>query len=131
MIGAALLVLLGLIAWSVAGAHGPAQPNVVVQASPGVAQPTNPPSARRGAARSGSGAPSPAVAAAKPTVVVPPTPTPAADRYADPGANATPTPVPARSAKIVNTDGQGAIMRKEPSVSAPRVKVVPEGTSSS
>jgi hypothetical protein len=36
--------------------------------------------------------------------------------------------VPARSARIINTEGQGANMRRAPSVSAQRVKLVSEGT---
>lgn len=54
--------------------------------------------------------------AASPTPTAPPPPT------------ATPTPEPARSARIVETEGQGANMRRAPSVSAQRVKVIPEGT---
>ena len=45
-----------------------------------------------------------------------------------PEPTATPTPPPARSARVLNTEGQGANMRRAPSVSAQRVKVVPEGT---
>jgi SH3-like domain-containing protein len=60
--------------------------------------------------------------AGSPTPVTSPTPT------SSPSPTATPTPEPARSARIVETEGQGANMRRAPSVSAQRVKVIPEGT---
>jgi SH3-like domain-containing protein len=70
------------------------------------------------------------VAAAAPTVVVPLTPTarPSSTPTPVPEPTATPTPLPARSARVVNTDGQGANMRRAPSVSAQRIKLVTEGT---
>ena len=68
-----------------------------------------------------------AVVALLPTVVVPPTPTPPpATATPVPEPTSTPTPVPARSARVVNTEGQGANMRRAPSVSAQRVKLVAE-----
>jgi len=126
VIGAAVLVLLGLVVWTVALPMVRPRPTVVAQASPAAVQPTNPPPAA--AAPAPNVTPTPVVAA-KPTVVVPPTPTSGPPTATPtPAPTLTPTPVPARSAKIANTDGQGAIMRKTASVSAPRVKVVPEGT---
>ena len=126
VLAAALLVLGGLIVWSVALPLVRPRPTVVAQA-------TAPPSAssneRPAAAPAVVSPPTAQVAAAKPTVVVPPTPTPAPPTQTPtPEPTATPTPVPARSAKVVNTEGQGAIVRRAPSVSAPRVQVLAEGS---
>jgi hypothetical protein len=127
VLGAALLVLLGLIAWSVAAPLIRPRPTVIVQATAPAAPPT---SEQRPAAQSASPTTAQVAAApAKPTVAVPPTATPAPPTETPtPAPTATPTPAPARSARIVNTEGQGAIMRRAPSVSAQRVKVVAEGT---
>jgi hypothetical protein len=130
VVGAALLVLFGLIAWTLIGSFGTPRAPTVSQASPAAVQATNPPPARNATqsppAQNGTQAPP---VAAKPTVIVPPSPTPAPPTATPTSSpTPTPTPVPARSAKIVDTDGQGAIMRKTASVSAARVKVIPEGT---
>lgn len=130
---AALLVLGGLMIWSAsqpsissraaavaAQAAGAATTaTVVATAVPVAATATVPVSA-------------PAVAvAASPTVAVPtrePTLPPTLTPTPEPTSTPTPTPAPARSARIVNTDGQGANMRRAPSVSAQRVRVLAEGT---
>jgi len=96
--------------------------------APAPAQPTSSPNPASPAAASQEGA-SPAASpslAERPTVVVPspapPSPSPT------PEPSPTPAPPPAVSARVVNTDGQGANMRRSPSVSAQRVKLIPEGT---
>jgi hypothetical protein len=126
VVAAALLVLGGLVVWSVASPIISPRPTVVVQANPTSAAPA-PTTARPAGQPTTNPVSPPAVAQQKPTVVVPPTPAPPTATPVPEPTN-TPTPEPARSAKVVNTDGQGAIMRRAPSVSAQRVKVVPEGT---
>ena len=98
---AMLVVLGGLIVWSVASPVVRPRPTVVVQRSPTAVPPTSPPAVVPTT--------SPTVVALLPTVVVPPTPTPPppTDTPA-PEPTRTPTPAPARSARIVNTEGQGA-----------------------
>jgi SH3-like domain-containing protein len=121
----ALLVLGGLMVWSVASPRITPRPTAVAQVPPTPAPPTN----ERAVIEVSTSAPSPVVAVL-PTVVVPsreatatpPPPTPT------PGPTDTPTPAPARSARVVNTEGQGANMRRAPSVSAQRVKLLVEGT---
>jgi hypothetical protein len=128
----ALLVLGTLVIWAAASPRISPPPTVVVQAGqPGAPPPT--PASPQGAATPASPAPpaaaaaattvEPAPVAAKPTVLVPTVP---------PSPTATPspepTPVPARSARVINTEGQGANMRRTVSVSAQRVKLLPEGT---
>jgi SH3-like domain-containing protein len=117
---AMLVVLGGLIVWSVAAPLVRPRPTVVAQQNPTTVPPTSQPAVALVA--------TPTSVALLPTVVVPsrePTATP-------PPPTATPvpepTPVPARSARVVNTEGQGANMRRAPSVSAQRVKLVAEGT---
>ena len=126
VVGAALLVLGGLVVWTVAAPMIRPRPTVVVQAVPPPAQPT----ADRPPAQAPTvTTPAPPAVVARPTVVVPPTPTPAPPPPTPtPAPTNTPTPAPALSAKIVNTEGQGAIMRRSASVSAPRLKVIAEGT---
>ena len=128
----ALLVLGALVVWVASGPLLRPSPTAVVQsATPPTAQggapppkpadpgnPSSPPAAAHPAT-------SPAVAD-RPTVVVPspsslaPSPTPS--------PSPSPESPPAVSAKVVNTDGQGANMRRTASVSAQRVKLLPEGT---
>ena len=130
VVGAALLVLFALIAWTLAGSLGTSRAPTVQQASPAVLATNQPAQNATQAPPAQNGTQAPPIAA-KPTVIVPPSPSPTpAPPTATPipSPTPTPTPLPARSAKIVNTDGQGAIMRKSASVSAARVKVVPEGT---
>jgi hypothetical protein len=119
----ALLVLGALVLWTAAAPRFSAPPTVVVQAGPGTsAQAANPSSPTNPSAVAAA---SPVVVA-KPTVVVPTPPPPTATPV--PTATPEPTPIPARSARVVNTEGQGANMRRTPSVSAQRVKLVSEGT---
>jgi len=134
----ALLVLGALVVWTAAQTLvGPA-PTVVVQAPPGgqaTAKPgggTSPagaaaspnPAAPSGPAEPGT-SPAPA---GLPTVLVPSRPPASPTPIPSPTPSPEPTVPPARSARIINTEGQGANMRRTPSVSAQRVKVVPEGT---
>ncbi len=122
---AMLLVLGGLIVWSVAAPYVAPRPTAVAQQKPTAATPTVQPVATVATT-------SPTVLAQLPTVVVPtrePTATPAPPTATPtPAPTNTPTPGPARSARVVNTEGQGANMRRAPSVSAQRVKLVEEGT---
>ena len=122
---AMLLVLGGLIVWSAAAPSVAPRPTAVVEQKPTAASPTVQPAAAVATT-------SPTVLAQLPTVVVPtrdPTATPAPPTATPtPAPTNTPTPAPARSARIVNTEGQGANMRRAPSVSAPRVRLVEEGT---
>jgi hypothetical protein len=125
---AALLVLGGLIVWSVASPLVAPRPTAVVQVPP---TPVAPPTNERAVIEVPTTTAT-TVVAALPTVVVPsrePTATPAPPTATPlPEPTGTPTPVPARSARVVNTEGQGANMRRAPSVSAQRVKLVTEGT---
>ncbi|MCC7372302.1 MAG: SH3 domain-containing protein [Chloroflexi bacterium] len=137
VIVAALVVLGGLMVWSVARSAG-AQPTPPTPAPAAAAQPNPTPTPRPGSQSvvviaTATSAPAAATLAPTQAVLVPGrdaspgaavSPTPAAS----PTATSTPTPEPARSARIVNTEGQGANMRRAASVSAQRVKVVPEGT---
>jgi SH3-like domain-containing protein len=125
LVAAVLLVLGGLIVWSVAAPIVTPRPTVVVQASPMAVPPTSELVVIATA--------SPTAVAVLPTVVVParePTSTPPSPPTitTTPEPTRTPTPEPARSARIVNTEGQGANMRRAPSVSAQRIKLVVEGT---
>lgn len=122
-----LIVLGGLIVWSVRAASGPARPaapTAMAKVPPTPVPPTN--------AAVVIAATTPSALAQQPTVMVPtrePTKEPAtATPTPEPTPTNTPTPVPARSARIVNTEGEGANMRRAPSVSAQRVKLVTEGT---
>ena len=63
--------------------------------------------------------PSPAVPLVVPTTI----PTPDATPIPIP----TPSPVPSNVYRIVNTDGVGASLRREPGASGQRIKVIPEG----
>lgn len=127
IVGAALLVLGGLVVWSVAAPIVRPRPTVVVQAGPVPAQP-NAAEPRPAAQTPPAQAPTTPAPVAQPTVV-PSTPTPAPPTPSPTlGPTNTPTPVPARSARIVNTEGQGAIVRQAARVSAARVKVISEGT---
>jgi hypothetical protein len=131
----ALLVLGALVMWTAATSVARSSPTVVVQGSPpataGVADaakptaapnPTNP--ANAGSLAASPPAASPQVAE-RPTVVVP---SPTLMASPTPAPSPTPALPPAVSAKVVNTDGQGANMRRTASVSAQRVKLIPEGT---
>lgn len=126
VVAVALLVLGALVAWSAAAPRFGASPTVVVQAGPTPAPAVTSASAVKPVDSPVTSAPEPPPVVAKPTVLVPPTspqpPTPTSVPTPEP------TPVPARSARIVNTEGQGANMRRTPSVSAQRVKLLPEGT---
>jgi SH3-like domain-containing protein len=121
VVAAMLLVLGGLIVWTVAAPTVAPRPTAGVQASLTAVPPTNV-VAVIATASSSTVAQLPTVLvpshepALTPTVVPTPEPTP------------TPTPEPARSARIVNTEGQGANMRRAPSVSAQRVRLIVEGT---
>jgi hypothetical protein len=120
-----LLVLGGLIAWTVVAPMVRPRPTPAAQANP---TPVPPPSEKPVIATA-----SPVAVGQLPTVVVPEreptrTPAPPPTETPTPAPTATPTPLPARSARIVNTEGQGANMRQSPSVSAQRVKLVVEGT---
>jgi hypothetical protein len=125
----ALLVLGALVVWSAAAPRISPPPTVVVQSGQPTANPAgpqgqaNPVSPAAPAKPAAASTTEPAPVAAKPTVLVPTVPPP-------PTATPSPEPtaVPARSARIVNTEGQGANMRRTISVSAQRVKVLPEGT---
>ena len=134
---AMLVVLGGLIFWSVAAPLVTPRPTVVVQQNPTL--PSPPSSGQAGQAtvpRTSQPAVAPTTSATTlallPTDVVPtrePTQTPAPPTQTPvPEPTRTPTPAPARSARVVNTEGQGANMRRAPSVSAQRVKLVVEGT---
>jgi hypothetical protein len=120
----ALVVLGGLVVWTVTRSAGAgAQPINGAQAPA-----TMVPSASLANER-------PAIATATqpvallPTVVVPtPVPTSEPTMTPTPEPTNTPTPEPARSARVVNTEGQGANMRRAPSVSAQRIKLLLEGT---
>ena len=120
----ALLVLGGLMVWSVTRPIAALSPTPVpaVQPNPTAA----PPVVERTviAIATATALPTPPPPPATPVVLVP-------GRDGSPAPIAsptlTPTPEPARSARIANTDGQGANMRRSPSVSAQRVKVIPEG----
>lgn len=120
------LVLGGLIVWSVAAPLVTPQPTAVAQQKPTAVPPTRQPAIVPATVST------PTVLAQLPTVVVPsrePTATPAPPTATPvPEPTRTPTPPPARSARVVNTEGQGANMRRAPSVSAQRVKLVVEGT---
>ncbi len=118
----ALLVLGGLIVWTVVTPTSRPAPTAVAQANPKATSAPNAPTVA-------AVVPASPVAAAAPTVMVPPTATARPPTVTPvPEPTPTPTPVPARSARIVNTEGQGANMRRAPSVSAQRVKLVTEGT---
>lgn len=137
-----LVVLGGLIVWSGAAPLVRPQPTAAVQQQPTLPQPTQLAPMQVGKDGSGQAAPpasqpaivptagsSPTVLAQLPTVVVQPTATPPPPTATPvPEPTRTPTPAPARSARVVNTEGQGANMRRAPSVSAQRVKLVVEGT---
>jgi hypothetical protein len=126
----ALLVLGALIIWVASASMLRPPPTTVVQsATPPPAQggaPPPPKPANPGNSSSPAAATQPAASPAvvdRPTVVVPsPAPSPT------PSPSPSPELPPAVSAKVVNTDGQGANMRRTASVSAPRVKLLPEGT---
>lgn len=134
VVAVALLVFGVLIVMSVVPAflRSQPQPPAAAQPTPTLVQSAPPASqASQAAAEASTPVPPPVAAAptvlvpgrdASPTSSVPPTDTPT------PAPTSTPTPEPARSAKIVNTDGQGANMRRAPSVSAQRVKLLVEGT---
>ncbi len=118
---AMLVVLGGLILWSVAAPLVRPQPTVVVQVKPTSAPSTSPPAVVPTA--------SPPAVALLPTVLVPTRePTAPPTNTPTPEPTPTPTPAPARSARVANTEGQGANMRRAPSVSAQRIKLVVEGT---
>ena len=122
---AMLLVLGGLVVWSVAAPLVTSRPTPVAQRPPTAALPSGATAVAPPAVPTAD----PTAVAPQPTVVVPPTPTPVpATATPVPQPTSTPTPEPARSARVVNTDGQGANMRRAPSVSAQRVKLVAEGT---
>ena len=128
VVAAALVVLGGLVVWTVAAPLINPRPTAVVQGNQGPAS-LPPPTAQPAVAPVAKPA-SPPPVVAKPTVLVPATPTPALPTATPTSVppTATPTPAPARSARIVNTEGQGANMRRAPSVSAQRVKLLVEGT---
>jgi hypothetical protein len=125
IVAAMLLVLGGLIVWSVSNAgFGSPRPTPIanVEPTPGPPPPTNQ------VAIIATTEPSP-VAQQLPTASREPTATPAPPTATPvPEPTATPTPEPPRSARVVNTEGQGANMRRAPSVSAQRIKLVTEGT---
>jgi hypothetical protein len=143
-VAAMLLVLGGLIVWSVAAPIVTPVPTVVVRGTPTPPRPAQ--LAQPALTKEGSGQAVPltnqpgvtttagsTAVAALPTVVVPadestPTLPPTPTITPTPEPTHTPTPAPARSARIVNTEGQGANVRRAPSVSAQRVKVIAEGT---
>jgi SH3-like domain-containing protein len=121
VVAAMLLVLGGLIVWTVAAPTVAPRPTAVVQASLTAVPPTNVVAVIATASSS--------TVAQLPTVLVPsrePALTPTVVPTPEP--TSTPTPEPARSARIVNTEGQGANMRRAPSVSAQRVRLIVEGT---
>jgi hypothetical protein len=121
----ALIVLGGLVVWTVAK---PAvavlpQPTLVVQAA-GTPVPGAPAANERTVIATAT-----QQVALLPTVLVPtPEPTREPTQTPTPEPMSTPTPEPARSARVINTEGQGANMRRAPSVSAQRVKLLLEGT---
>jgi hypothetical protein len=124
VVGAALLMLGGLLIWSATTPSIAPGPSVVAAMSP---TPTPPANERTviaiASATPAAGQTAASVPAAEPTpTAAPPSATPL------PEPTRTPTPAPARSARVVNTDGQGANMRRAPSVSAQRVKLLVEGT---
>lgn len=131
----ALLVLGSLMVWSVTQPRFTVTPTPAVVAQP---SPTASPVAERTPApvvgiATATALPTLAPPPPSPRVLVPgrdPAPSPAASPTLTPtpAPTNTPTSEPARSARIVNTEGQGANMRRAASVSAVRVKVVPEGT---
>ena len=125
---AMLIVLGGLIVWSVAAPLVTARPTAVAQQQP-TAGPADQPAAAATPVAPAACRPQSDHVALLPTVVVPPTPTPR-PATATPSPQPTNTPTPDRPAApaIVNTEGQGANMRRAPSVSAQRVKLVAEGT---
>ncbi|MGE3911440.1 MAG: SH3 domain-containing protein [Chloroflexota bacterium] len=126
----ALVVLGGLMAWAVSQPTVRPAPTVVSQ---GNVTPTPAGGGRPSAAVASSPAlPTPLPPAATQAVLVPgrqasPAPAASPTLTPTPEPTQTPTPAPARSARVVNTDGEGANMRRAPSVSAPKVKVVAEG----
>jgi hypothetical protein len=127
VIAISLVVLGGLIVWTLLSATSPvrsAAPTAVAKAPATPVPPTNETVV--------IAATTPSAVAQLPTVVVParePTAVPATSTPTpEPTPVQTPTPIPARSARIVNTDGEGANVRRAPSVSAQRVKLVSEGT---
>jgi hypothetical protein len=129
VVAAALLVLGGLVVWSVASPIVSPGPTVVVQANPTPGPAVTPLTTSAKPAAPPANPTSSPVAVAQPTVVIPPTPTPrAATPTPVPEPTQTPTPEPPRSARVINTDGQGANMRRAPSVSAQRIKLITEGT---
>lgn len=127
----ALLVLGGLMIWSVTRPVVAPPPTVVVVAPP---SPLATPVVERTVIVIATATMVPTLAPPPPTpvVLVPgrdgsPAPIPSPTVPPTPEPTNIPTPEPARSARIANTDGQGANMRRAPSVSAQRVKVIPEG----
>ena len=66
---------------------------------------------------------SPAPAPAVPLIVATTPPAP----EATPTPELTPSPVPSNVYRIVNTEGTGASLRREPGASGQRIRVVPEG----
>ncbi|MCC6178937.1 MAG: SH3 domain-containing protein [Chloroflexi bacterium] len=143
------LIALGMVVAFSAVAPAQPSPTVVVLASPSptplghqivvisTASPvpaTSPGVASSGVASAGVASPgvvsvspvaSPIAMAALPTVVVP---TPSLPPTPEPTASPTPAPPPATRAKVANTDGLGANLRNQPSATAQRVKLLPEGT---
>lgn len=138
---AALVVLGGLMVWSVARSAGAQAPPTPAAAAPQPNLTATPQGGPQSVVVIASATPVPAAAAAPTqpasapagTVVVPgreasPSPVLSPTPAASPTVMSTPTPEPARSARIVNTEGQGANMRRAPSVSSPKVKVIAEST---
>jgi len=125
VIVAALLVLGGLVVWTETkpAATVPPQPTLVAQATDTPVPVAPAPNERTVIATATQ------QVAQLPTVLVPtPVPTREPTQTPTPEPTNTPTPEPARSARIANTEGQGANMRRAPSVSAQRVKLLLEGT---
>lgn len=132
IVAMALLVLGGLIVWRVAAPLVSKPTSVTVQPTFGPATaPASPAPAESPApAAKPQSSPVPVLPSPSPQPVLVPTvgPTPTPAPTSTPAPTATPTPPPARSARVVDTEGQGANMRRSASVSAQRVKVIPEGT---
>ncbi|MFN8635785.1 MAG: SH3 domain-containing protein [Chloroflexota bacterium] len=133
IVGVAMLVFGALIVLSVVPALLRGQTAPAAQATPTLVQATPPANPAAQTASAEASTPVPPPVAAAPAVLVPgrdasPTPAASPTETPTPSPTNTPTPEPARSAKVVNTDGQGANMRRAPSVSAQRVKLLVEGT---